>query len=621
MHGSPSNAGRRCVVVGLDGFAPAWLARFVRAGELPAIGAIAREGAQADLVSTLPATTPVAWASAVTGCSPATTGIEGILIHRPGQRLDERISGCYAPRCAAEPLWAAATRAGRSAHVVKFPLSYPSTDAAFRLDGAAGWAGLRCLHEAASMSVGATGEPGPGESELSETDAPWAVPAFAAGPVRWTGRWQLPNIWGAAPVSLHVALVETSHGPRVCIADAADWTCVLADLGEGEWSGPLIVRAEGRRGRAEFALRVKALRAGTPPRLLNTTVHELRGHSTPAATWDRHLAIAGPIEEQSEPTLTFAGQIDVETQLELFALNAEWLTRISESVLTREPWDLYMVQAHFLDWAHHMLHGGIDPRHPDFDAAAAERFEDQLLRSYRLADRLVAAVARALPQDANLIVTGDHGQDVHHSTLHVNEWLAAEGLLEWADGDDVDWSGTAAFATGNYVYLNLEGREPTGIVPAAHADGLRRRLVDGLLALTDPRTGERVVRTAAEKQALAHLGADGDGVGDVVFVLNSGYQARNPRGPLFRQTQFLREFTSGHDHSWPLDASLRTRLLAAGPSFRRGAVRDQPGAIAALAPTVAAALGIAPPVDCEAEALHDLLLPDTQPIPATEAVL
>ncbi len=25
-----------------------------------------------------------------------------------------------------------------------------------------------------------------------------------------------------------------------------------------------------------------------------------------------------------------------------------------------------MIQVHFTDWAHHMLEGALDPRHPDF---------------------------------------------------------------------------------------------------------------------------------------------------------------------------------------------------------------------------------------------------------------
>ncbi len=140
-------------MVGIDGFSPVWMDRFLRQGKLPSLGAVAASGVSVALRSTLPATTPVAWATVATGCSPAVTGIDANLIHRPGDRLDRRL-GCYAHRCKAEPLWETASRAGKRSYVVKFPVSYPSSTASFRLDGAAGWAGLKCLHELASPAVG-----------------------------------------------------------------------------------------------------------------------------------------------------------------------------------------------------------------------------------------------------------------------------------------------------------------------------------------------------------------------------------------------------------------------------------------------------------------------------------
>src|SRR5215218_7567448 len=125
--------GRRVAIVGIDGFSPVWLDRFLQEGKLPTIETLVRDGASARLVSTLPATTPVAWATIATGCSPITTGIEGFLLHQPCEQLDRRVAGCYSYRCRAEPIWETATLAGKRSYVVKFPLSYPSSTASFRL--------------------------------------------------------------------------------------------------------------------------------------------------------------------------------------------------------------------------------------------------------------------------------------------------------------------------------------------------------------------------------------------------------------------------------------------------------------------------------------------------------
>jgi predicted AlkP superfamily phosphohydrolase/phosphomutase len=605
---------RRVALVGIDGFSPLWMDRFLRQGQLPWLGAIASGGVTAALRSTLPATTPVAWATVATGCSPASTGIDANLIHRPGDRLDRRL-GCYAHRCQAEPLWATAARAGRRSYVVKFPVSYPSTTATFRLDGAAGWAGLKCLHE----RTAAAADDNLAGGALQAAGEPWPARDGETTPL-WHGHWLLDSLWGGPPLVLHVAVDRPpdSGPPRVTVAEGPGGERPLVRLAPGEWSAPLTLRAAGRRGETDFSFRIKVLECGGDPlrlRLYHTVLHERCGHSEPAEIWDRHLAAVGPIEEQTDPFLLFHGGLDLATQLEVFRLNAEWLQRAAVSLLTGEPWDLFMIQVHFTDWAHHMLEGGLDPRHPDFRPEAAARYEEALLASYRLADDLVGAIRQVLEPDTDLVVLGDHGQDLHHTTLHVNEWLAAEGLLGWADGDEVDWERTQAFAAGNFVYLNLEGREPTGIVPASAAAGLEERIVAGLLGLEDPARRTRPVLIAGVKEHFEPLGTAGVGVGDVVFICRSGYQSRNHRGDLYTPTRLLREFTSGHDHFWPFDPKIQTRLFAAGPSFRQGYLHPRSESLADVAPTVCAALGIEPSPQCEGRPLTGLLRADAPPFP------
>lgn len=603
---------RRVALVGIDGFSPLWMDRFLAQGKLPWLGAIAASGVTVPLRSTLPATTPVAWATVATGCSPAMTGIDANLIHRPGARLDRRL-GPYAHRCQAEPLWAATSRAGKRSYVVKFPVSYPSSTATFRLDGAAGWAGLRCLHERSAAAADDNLAPG----ALRAVEGSWRGDPEAPRPL-WRGHWLLDSLWGGESLILYISVHSAESGFRLTIADAPDWSHSLACLRPEEWSEPLTVRAAGRRGEADFSFRIKVLECGGDPvhlRLYHTVLHERTGHSEPAEIWKRHLATAGPIEEQTDPFVLFRGGIDLKTQLEIFRLNADWLRRAAVSLLTREDWDLFMIQLHFTDWAHHMLEGGLDPRHPDFRPEAADRYEEALLASYRLADEVVGAIHQVLEPGTDIAVLGDHGQDLHHTTVHVNEALASAGLLHWADGDEVDWEHTQAFAAGNFVYLNLEGREPTGIVPAQAAEGLKEKVIAGLLSLEDPVRRERPVLMAGVKEHFEPLGAHGPGAGDVVFVCRSGYQSRNNRGDLYTPTRLLREFTSAHDHFWPFDPRIQTRLFAAGPSFRSGYRHPRSESLIDVAPTLCAALGIEPPAQCEGRPLPGLLRPDARPFP------
>ena len=116
----------------------------------------------------------------------------------------------------------------------------------------------------------------------------------------------------------------------------------MVRLAPGEWSRPLELRAKGRRGETDFCFRVKVLECEPEPmriRLLNTVVHERGGHSAPESLWQKYVDRVGPIEEQTDPSLFFAGDVDLETALEVFHLNAEWLKRAAVALLTGEDWD------------------------------------------------------------------------------------------------------------------------------------------------------------------------------------------------------------------------------------------------------------------------------------------
>jgi hypothetical protein len=537
--------------------------------------------------------------------------VENILLHRPGRPLDERDAGVFASALCCEPIWQTATLHGRSSFVVKFPVSYPSDTATLRIDGAAGWAGLTCLHEVAASGTSAW--PDAGHGVISE-QPPWPDLAPAGLAPSWFASLALPHTWDKDPVLFHLAMAAHGDAAVVVLATAPRWSAVAATLAPGQWSNPIVVAAPGRRGRCQAAVRFKLLSLTRDPRglrLFNTPLHELAGHSAPDDRWQCHLRVAGPIEEQTDPTPLFSGAIDMATHVERCRLNTDWLIRVSRSILETERWDLFLVQTHIVDWAHHVLHGALDARHPLHDPARVDEADALLRLFYAMTDELVGAVVAAAGPEANIVVMGDHGQDLHHTTVRFNEWLAESGYLAFAgDGPTIDWTCTRACVFSNSLYINRRDREPHGIVPQHEHDALAAELCAKLLGVTDPRTGDRIVKIAGPREHFDYLGGAGVGMGDIVFCLASGYQARNDRGPLFQITTPWKEFTSGHDHFWPLDPQLHSRLYAAGPAFAaaRGLAKLRP--IIDVAPTLSAVLGIARPLGSEGHVIDGILTAD-----------
>ncbi|MCX6002342.1 MAG: hypothetical protein NTY79_07410 [Chloroflexi bacterium] len=70
-----------------------------------------------------------------------------------------------------------------------------------------------------------------------------------------------------------------------------------------------------------------------------------------------------------------------------------------------------------------------------------------------------------------------------------------------------------------YVYINLKGRDPEGIVDPKDYKEVQQQIIDALLTYVDPKTGKRPVSLALSKQDARIMGLYGDWVGDVIYAV------------------------------------------------------------------------------------------------------
>ncbi len=106
----------------------------------------------------------------------------------------------------------------------------------------------------------------------------------------------------------------------------------------------------------------------------------------------------------------------------------------------------------------------------------------------RSADLSVGNAWRALDPDHDaLVVVSDHGQLPIHDLVDVRRLLTDAGLIERGPrGGVAETSPMTVVASGGcaHVYLNLVGREPTGVVEPARAPELVRRAARALADLS-----------------------------------------------------------------------------------------------------------------------------------------
>ncbi len=209
-----------------------------------------------------------------------------------------------------------------------------------------------------------------------------------------------------------------------------------------------------------------------------------------------------------------------------------WRHRMLMDALDSEDWKVLF---HFFgspDRVCHMLMRHIDPLHPQYEEARAtavyDFFGEQVAAKdmaeaiYRRMDVLVGEVLAKLGPEDVLMIVSDHGFDSFRREVNLNNWLAQEGYLKIANRSAlgsaldaaalskkdnylqfVDWDETDAYSIAlGKIYLNRAGRERDGRVSDADADAKLDEIVEKLYAMTDPDTGQKVVKKVYRREEL-----------------------------------------------------------------------------------------------------------------------
>jgi predicted AlkP superfamily phosphohydrolase/phosphomutase len=170
--------------------------------------------------------------------------------------------------------------------------------------------------------------------------------------------------------------------------------------------------------------------------------------------------------------------------------------RVARAWIDQRKWDLFCMVEMGPDRLHHGFWRYADPGHRLYEAG--NPWEHAILDYYRLLDEELERLLAALPPDASMIIVSDHGARRMEGGICVNEWLIEQGLLkvkrypeavERLEPDNVVWSETRVWAEGGYygrVFINVQGREPEGLVPAAEYETFRTELARQITAIRGP---------------------------------------------------------------------------------------------------------------------------------------
>jgi predicted AlkP superfamily phosphohydrolase/phosphomutase len=169
--------------------------------------------------------------------------------------------------------------------------------------------------------------------------------------------------------------------------------------------------------------------------------------------------------------------------------------RAFRSLLGDEDWDFAMMVEMGPDRLHHAFWRYADEAHRLYEPG--NPFASAIHDYYVYMDREIGRTVDALPEDVSVILVSDHGAKKMDGAVCINEWLIKEGLLALKAYPDqptklktsmIDWTKTRVWGEGGYysrIFLNVEGREPSGLIPAGELDAFKRELKAKLEALPD----------------------------------------------------------------------------------------------------------------------------------------
>jgi predicted AlkP superfamily phosphohydrolase/phosphomutase len=324
------------------------------------------------------------------------------------------------------------------------------------------------------------------------------------------------------------------------------------------------------------------------------------------------------------------GNIDEATYMEQLERLADYLKDAMLLAIKNHKFDLLMGYQVQTDEAGHEF-SLVHPRQQSFeDAAKRARYAEYLERSYQIADRNLKEIIDAVKlKETNVIAVSDHGMAPMHTFGFPNRILRAAGLVSVTTTGAVDpaKSMTNAVTVGGAanIYLNLQGREPTGVVPLEQYEALQNQIADVFKAINDPVTNERVFQIVLKKpreedilrkksnfsdaDAKKRRGGErdfhafGEDSGDVLIVTIPGYHLDFNAGTgagvgdFFQPSSFFGQH--GHDPRLP---EMKAIFYAAGPDFRRKRLKEVDGVD--VAPTVAELLAINPPRDAQGKKIQ-----------------
>lgn len=294
--------------------------------------------------------------------------------------------------------------------------------------------------------------------------------------------------------------------------------------------------------------------------------------------------------------------------LKSWDLYEKWQADCINYAIAQKGYEVVFSHLHNVDICGHQIwpYGKNNEKWPNLDEKVYHKFYEYI---YKQTDNYFGRFMHLLDEGWTIIITSDHGLIVPEHQDHellgesggvnvqVLEKLGYTAVKRDENGNrikEIDWENTRALAVrGNYIWINLKGRDKHGIVDPADKYQLEGEIIDALYNYRDPATGKRLVSLAVRNKDAAVFGMDGPETGDIIYFIDEG-------------------FNIVHGDSLPtfegyFDSTVSPLFAAAGVGIKENFKTDRVIRQVDVAPTIAEIMGVRKPAQCEGGPIYQIL--------------
>ncbi len=637
---------KKVILIGMDGLMPEQIERY--RDDIPELNKILENGFFAPAYSSPYTDTATNWPTIATGAWVGTHGCTGFDAHLPGMELGETTKTFNSHLCQAEYYWHAAERQGKRCILLNYPCAFPKL---LKNGVVVGGDGLNSkvwklrgsdLLESHLEEIHYNGLLKPNRIIL-KTPGEWKnIPPeytlLREGVVRMGKQGSFD--WNAAGVQAvddannkddenaeyrYMLIFKNNDKIQVLISHSRDMEDRIAILQEGQWSGWVRERFNGRPCMRQYKL-LDINNEGTKISIYGTMASATEGWGYPEGIEEKIIKNAGGYVEALElegASLLRSGNFD-RMYMEIMQLQSEFMIDCSKYLNKTEDWDTMWIQYHAPDGLNHAFLRYLESNDEAVRSRADKLFRQMLALLFKMADRIVQNCA-----DENTVVciVSDHGNLPKTHVILPDIMMQRKGWLKLKNSETdgrniIDTKASKACSSQLGVWINLKGREKYGCVnPGKEYEDLRTEIIEALLSMRDPDTGQCPFSLVGRREDFAGMGLYGDRVEDIVFFPRTNYFNLGHMQPGYQYHEDY--FKSGRDivtlddvieHKmlWNLTAvhwglpqdtagyaSNRAVLILSGPGVKKNTKGEKRVNLVDVSPTLAYIMGIRPPSQSE----------------------